>query len=111
MYYFRAFHRALPLADLTKVTIEHNESGVIAQQIAWNGKYLAISFKEANQIAVFQTTIRQHQLLVLPMFFICGLSAVEYPSFIAFQPFYKTNSSNVLTIGWSSGRVQFYPFV
>lgn len=111
-------HRALPVADLSKVTIEHNESGGggIAQQLAWNGKYLAISFKESNQIAVFQTTIRQHQLLVLPMFFICGLGAAEFPSFITFQPFYKANSSNdlidhVLTIGWSSGRVQFYPFV
>ncbi|XP_070494130.1 aladin-like [Chironomus tepperi] len=109
-------HRALPIADLSKVTIEHNESGGISQQLAWNGKYLAVSFKESNQIAVFQTTIRQHQLHVLPMFFICGLGASEYPSFISFQPFYKANSSNgliehVLTIGWSSGRVQFYPFV
>jgi aladin len=109
-------HRALPVADLSKVKIEHNESGGIAQQLAWNGKYLAISFKESNQIAVFQTTIRKHQLLVLPMFFIGGIGAAEYPSFITFQPFYKDNSFNglidhVLTIGWSSGRVQFYPFV
>lgn len=109
-------HRALPIADLSKVTIEHYESGGIAQQLAWNGKYLAISFKESNHIAVFQTTIRQHQLHVLPMFFISGLGAAEYPSFISFQPFYLTNYSNglldhVLTIGWSNGRVQFYPFV
>ena len=109
-------HRALPVADLSKITTEHKESGGIAQQLTWNGKYLAISFKETNTIATFQTTVRQHQLHILPMFFICGQGAAEFPSFITFQPFYKDNSSNslidhVLTIGWSSGRVQFYPFV
>jgi aladin len=104
--------RALPVADLAQVEIEYFESGGVAQQLAWNGKYLGVSFKNTNSIAVFQTTIRQHQLIVLPMFFICGLGT-EFPSYITFQPSYKnpSNVDNVLTIAWSSGRIQFYPFV
>lgn len=108
-------HRALPLADLSKVAIEQNECGGCAQQIAWNGRFLAVSFKNTNTIAIFQTTILAHQLNILPMFFLCGQGAAEYPTFITFQPSYKNNCpnsiENVLTIGWSSGRVQFYPFV
>lgn len=104
--------RALPVADLSKITLDHMEAGGLAQQIAWNGKYLAISFKDTNSIAIFQTSLRQHQLHILPMFFIAGL-AVEFPTFITFQPNYKKGSSidNVLTIAWSSGRIQFFPFV
>jgi aladin len=105
--------RALPIADLTEVEIGSLESGGKAKQIAWDGKYVAISFKRTNSVAIFQTTIRQHHLHILPMFFVCGLGT-EYPTFITFQPSYKnspTNVDNVLTIAWSSGRIQFYPFM
>lgn len=104
--------RALPVADLSKITLEHSEAGGLAQQIAWNGKYLAISFKDSNSIAVFQTSVRQHQIHILPMFFIAGCG-IEFPTFITFQPSYKNSSSldNVLTIAWSTGRIQFFPFV
>lgn len=104
--------RALPIADLSKVAYDHSEAGGLAQQIAWNGKYLAISFKDTNSIAVFQTSIRQHQLHILPMFFIAGIG-IEFPTFITFQPNYKSASTlqNVLTIAWSCGRIQFFPFV
>lgn len=107
--------RALPVADLSEICIENYEAGGVAQQIAWNGKYLAISFKNTNSIAIFQTTVRQHHLHILPMFFVCGLGA-EFPSFISFQPNYKKNVAfncveNVLTIAWSSGRIQFHPFI
>lgn len=104
--------RALPVADLSKINLEHSEAGGLAQQVAWNGKYLAISFKDSNSIAVFQTSLRQHQLHVLPMFFIAGCG-IEFPTFITFQPNYKkeSNLENVLTFAWSTGRIQFFPFV
>ncbi|KAG5670146.1 hypothetical protein PVAND_000428 [Polypedilum vanderplanki] len=103
--------RALPVADLSQIEIEHSELGGVAQQLAWNGKYLGVSFKTTNSIAIFQTTIRQHQLHILPMFFINGMGT-EFPTFITFQPSYKNSLShraeNVLTIAWSSGRIEFY---
>ena len=101
--------QALPVADLSKISFDRNEIGGITQQLAWNGKYLAVSFKDTNSIAIFQTTIRNHQLSILPMCLICGLG-VEFPSFITFQPDYK-QAANILCIGWSSGRIQFFPFV
>lgn len=104
--------QALPVADLSKIGIERAEVGGIVQQLSWNGKYLAVSFKETNVIAIFQTTIRKHQLNIVPMCLISGVG-VEFPSFIAFQPTYKQikAAENNLTIGWSSGRIQFFPFV
>jgi aladin len=102
--------RALPVADLSKISLEHIEVGGNGQQIAWNGKYLAISFKDTNAIAVFQTSVQHHQMHILAMFFIAGIG-FEFPNFITFQPNYKAALENVLTIGWSSGRIQFFPFV
>lgn len=107
------FPAALPIADLSKISIEHSEVGGIAQQLAWNGKYLAVTFVDTNAVAIFQTSIRKHQLNVLPMCLISGHHGTEFPTYILFQPFYKQQSSaeNILTIAWSSGRIQFFPFV
>lgn len=104
--------QSLPVADLSKISIDGIEIGGITQQLAWNGKYLAVTFKDTNAIAIFQTTIRKHQLSIVPMCLISGVG-VEFPSFIAFQPTYKQAQSaeNNLTIGWSSGRIQFFSFV
>jgi aladin len=107
-----AFSTALPIADLSKISIEHSEVGGIAQQLAWNGKYLAVTFKDTNSIAIFQTSIRKHQLNILPMCLVSG-NGTEFPSYIVFQPSYKNHSAadSILTIAWSSGRIQFFPFV
>lgn len=105
--------QAIPIADLSKIKIEHSEIGGKAQQLVWNGRYLAISFKDTNSIAIFQTNIQKHALSIVPSSLISGIVTTEYPTFIQFQPNYK-NMPNVnaivLTIGWSSGRVQFFPF-
>lgn len=98
---------ALPIADLSRVMVEDLETGGTAQQLAWNGKYLAISFKDTNSVAIFQTTIRKHQLNVMPIGLVSKL-AFEFPTFISWQPNYGEN--NVLTIAWSSGEIQFVPF-
>lgn len=100
--------QALPVVDLNKITIDNKDIGGIAQQLAWNGEYLAITFKDTNAVAVFQTKIRKHQLNIVPLCLVSGLG-IEFPSFIVFQPSYKP-SENILTIGWSSGRIQFFPF-
>lgn len=103
--------QALPVADLAKIAIDQNEVGGIVQQLAWNGRYLAITFKDTNAVAIFQTSIRKHQLNIVPMCLLAGLG-VELPSFITFQPSYKHEpDGNILAIGWSSGRIQFFPFV
>lgn len=94
--------QALPVADLSN----NSEVGGETQQLAWNGKYLAITFKDTSAVAIFQTTIRTHQLSVVPCCLISG-HGIEFPTFILFQPSHK---NNVLTIGWSSGRIQFFPF-
>lgn len=101
--------QALPVADLSKISIGNSEVGGIAQQLAWNGYQLAITFKDTNAVAIFQTNIRQHSMNIIPLCLISGLG-IEFPSFIIFQPSYK-KVENILTIGWSSGRIQFFPFV
>lgn len=101
--------QALPVADLSKISIDNSDIGGIAQQLAWNGHQLAITFKDTNAVAIFQTNIRQHRMNIIPLCLISGLG-IEFPSFIIFQPSYK-QAENILTIGWSSGRIQFFPFV
>jgi aladin len=86
--------------------VEDLETGGIAQQLTWNGKYLAISFKDTNSVAIFQTTVRKHQLSVLPIGLVSKNASFEFPTFITFQPNYE-NSENILTISWSSGEIQF----
>jgi aladin len=101
---------ALPIVDLSKVEVEGSEIGGVAQQLAWNGKYLAISYKETNSISIFQTTIRKHQLNVVPIGLVSKSASFEFPTFITFQPNYDYNSDNILTVAWSSGEIQFVPF-
>lgn len=107
--------QALPVADLSKISLEHSEVGGFAQQLAWNGKYLAITFKDTNSVAIFQTNIRKHDLNIVASCLISGNSGIEFPSVIAFQPTYKHNQTasgnGFLTIGWSSGRIEFFPLV
>lgn len=103
--------QALPVADLGEIKIDNKLIGGVAQQLAWNysGRQLAITFKETNSVAIFQTNIREHKMNIVPLCLVSGLGA-EVPSFIVFQPKYK-QAENVLTIGWSSGRIQFFPLL
>jgi aladin len=103
--------QALPVADFSKICIDRTEVGGKAQQIAWNGKYLAVTFKDTNVVAIFQTTIRKHHLNVVPFCLVSGLG-IEFPSVIIFQPSYKNinGADNILTIGWSTGRIEFRQF-
>ena len=105
--------QALPVADLSSMSIDGVEVGGQPQNICWspNGKYVAIAFKDSSSIAVFATSINRHLLNISPSFFLNGHTVDEYPSFICFQPTYRKSSDTVLTIGWSTGRVQYFPFI
>lgn len=104
--------QAIPVANLTKITVGHTSVGGQAQSLAWDstGKHLAIIFKDSGTIAVFLTTINCHIMTIAPDCFLSGIGA-EQPVYICFQPVYQRKPSTpILTIGWSSGRIQYFPF-
>ncbi|XP_023169470.1 aladin [Drosophila hydei] len=103
----------MPVADLNACSLDsinHTLIGGTAQQLAWDphGKYIVITFKSTNSIAIFRTYIQKYDLQISGGYYLNGQSLSEYPSFICFQPLNKDNDCSVLTIGWSSGRIQFY---
>nr|XP_016937078.1 aladin [Drosophila suzukii] len=104
----------LPIADLNACSIDANRTliGGPAQQLAWDphGNYLVVTFKSTNCIAVFRTFIQKFDLQISAAYYLSGETATEHPSFICFQPLYKDNDRSVLTIAWSSGRIQYYAF-
>lgn len=107
---------ALPIADLSKIPIGQTEVGGHPQALAWcpQNQYLAITFKETPSIAIFNTVVNRSQLSITPSCFITGIG-IENASCISFQENLGRRSSDkmktVLTIGWSSGRIQYFPFV
>lgn len=105
--------QALPVADLKTIHIEGSNIGGRAQSICWspNGNYVAIMFRDTSSIAIFATAINRHSLSISPAFFIGGSNLMEYPTFICFQAKYPNKHETILTIAWSSGRIQYFPFI
>lgn len=85
-----------------------------AQSLAWcpRDRFLAISFKNTAAIAIFFTNLAGLQINIDPYCLIFGVG-VEYPSCMCYQENYQqeydSDAQSVLTIGWSSGRVEYYP--
>lgn len=104
--------QALPVADLSKIKVGQIDVGGRPQSIAWDprGQHLAIIFKDSSVIAIFLTAFNRNLLSVAPDCFLVGIGA-EAPAHICFQEQYKNKMDSVLTIGWSSGRIQYFPFV
>lgn len=105
--------QALPVADLARITVGAAQVGGRPQSIAWDpaGRHLAVTFKDSGSVAIFLTAINRTKLSLAPDCFLVGMGA-EVPSFVCFQERYKKRQPDtVLTIGWSSGRVQFFPFL
>lgn len=103
---------ALPVADLSKISVGTTEVGGRPQCLAWDpkGRYLAITFKDTAAVAVFLTSIKRHLLSIAPNGFLIGIGA-EVPAHIDFQEkYHHQTDATVLTIGWSSGRVQYFPY-
>lgn len=95
----------VPIVDLTQ---EGSGIGGPVQSLALNraGTLLAVSFKETDSIAILSVSNNKHNVLnVTPFGFINGLGD-EFPSVINFE---DPSERNVLTIGWSSGRVHYVP--
>ncbi|XP_011181672.1 aladin [Zeugodacus cucurbitae] len=102
---------ALKIADLTKFNAGRREVGGKPQALAWDadGRYLAVIFKDTPCIALFNTCLKKFDMTISPLCFLTGLST-EYPSYICFQSKNRRNTETVLTIGWSSGRIEYFPF-
>ncbi|XP_067622354.1 aladin-like [Eurosta solidaginis] len=75
---------ALKIAELTKFNAGRREVGGEPQVLAWgaDGGHLAVMFKDTP----------------------------EYPSYVCFQSKTQRNTDTGLTIGWSSGRIEYFPF-
>lgn len=103
---------AVPIADLSKVDIGNGqgpmEVGGEVQSLVINkkGNVLAVSFKDTSMVSLFTVTKNNSVLNLTPIGLVNGLGD-EFPSVIDFG---DPTEHNVLTIGWSSGRVQYFPY-
>ena len=95
---------------MSKILVDNLEVGGQPQSIAWDGRHLAVIFRDSPVIALFLTSLNRNSISMAPDCFLTGIGA-EYPAHICFQPIYKNFQNTVLTIGWSSGRVQYFPFL
>ncbi|KAK6629857.1 hypothetical protein RUM43_003678 [Polyplax serrata] len=102
---------ANPVIDLTPIDASVNEGriGGLVTSMCWDntGHHLAVMFKESSVIAVFKTEIKTI-FKISPCCFINGLAG-EVPSAINFQKNFQEGA--VLTIAWSTGRLQHFPFI
>lgn len=87
--------------------------GGMAKSICWDptGKFIAVMFKHSPSVAIFSTTINRNMVHISPSVFVRGDRIEnEFATFICFKQ-NNPNGQVVLTIGWSSGRIQYYPTV
>jgi len=103
---------AVPLMDLSKVCLESGETGGgLVQDIQWDptGHRLAITFKETSAVCLMRS--RPGQARLTPIGWVSGSAEeAEFPVTTQFQrkaPEYGA----LLTLVWSSGRVQHLPLV
>lgn len=95
--------------DLTKTLIDEEiVIGGEVQAMHWDpsGERLVVSFKESNLIALFCTRVSMNSVSVSPLGFIQGKDN-EHPSTIEFAKHFKGGA--LLSIVWSSGRLQHFP--
>lgn len=103
--------QSFPIADFRTIQTGQRVVGGLPKSIVWDGsgRYVAVMFKSSPSIAVFSTSINRDVLNISPNFNISGDDIDEYPSFICFRELYDKYDDVVLTIGWSTGRVQYFP--
>lgn len=102
-------NQALPIFDISKVDIDGVIVGGIVQCMESDpkGKLLAVMFQDTDCIAVFNI-VRQHGLQLIASSLINGLPE-EKPSTISFLQDFEAGAC--LSIGWSSGRIQYFPVI
>ena len=103
--------QSFPIADFKTVQSGQRVIGGRPKSIVWDstGRYVAVMFKSTPSIAIFSTSINRDVLSISPNFNISGDDLDEYPTFICFKEIYNKHDDVVLTIGWSTGRVQYFP--
>lgn len=103
--------QSFPIADFKSIQCGSRVIGGLPKSIVWDptGRFVAVMFKRSSSIAVFSTSINRNVLNVSPNFNISGGDQDEFPSFICFREKYEKYDDVVLTIGWSTGRVQYFP--
>lgn len=81
------------------------------QALAWDptGVYLAVSFKDINSVIIYSTSIQKFRLNISSQCYISSPSTEDFPNFICFQSVNNLNNATILTVGWSNGRVSYYP--
>jgi len=104
---------AVPVVDLSEVIADEDDDlmgGGLVQDIVWDpaGYRLAVSYRKTSLISIFSTQTGR-LLSITPSGWIRG-SKDEFPSCLQFQADYN-NGGSVLTIGWSTGRIQYCPLV
>lgn len=103
--------QSFPIADFKTVQFGSRAIGGLPKSIVWDqtGRFVAIMFKTTSSISVFSTSINRNVLSISPNFNISGDDLDEFPSFICFKEIYEKHDDVVLTIGWSTGRIQYFP--
>lgn len=107
--------QALPVVDLVENADDsggdRSAQSRRPQALAWDpsGRFLAVSYKDANVISLFRTATSNTNLNLSPSGQVVGQVADEFPSQICFQLNKLRDHEAVLTIGWSTGRIQYYP--
>ncbi|KAJ8956838.1 hypothetical protein NQ318_014252 [Aromia moschata] len=101
--------QAIPLFDATKIDIDGVLVGgpVQCMESDPKGKHLAVLFQDTSCVAVFNI-VREPGLQLIASSLVTGLPE-EKSSTISFVQ--KFDAGACLTIGWSSGRIQYYPIV
>lgn len=108
--------QALPVVDLMTVNLDDSTSERSVQTrrpqaLAWDpsGRFLAVSYKDLSVITLFRTAANNTNLNLSPSGTVSGQSPDEFPSQICFQLNTLRDHEAVLTIGWSTGRIQYFP--
>lgn len=104
---------ALPVLDLSQVLVDSDSEllgGGLVQNIVWEpaGNRLAVSFRHTALVAVFSTRSGR-TLSLTPCGWIRGRKD-EVPTCLEFEADYLDWGA-VLTVGWSSGRIQHVPLL
>ncbi|XP_022916047.1 aladin-like [Onthophagus taurus] len=100
---------AIPLFDVTEVDLDGIVVGGLIQSMDWDptGNHLAVLFRDSNYVTIFTITF----LPAVQINASCLVAGApeETPCMIAFQKNFKQGAC--LSIGWSSGRLQYFPIV
>lgn len=81
------------------------------QALAWDptGAFLAVTFKDQSYVVIYTISIQKFRLNISSHCYISPPSKDVHPNCICFQSVNSFNSGIILTIGWSNGRICYYP--